>query len=192
MFPGPSGFSGLAADGSDRRGESRGSDAPGGAGAGAPDPDPQSAATAVDEQTLQKRTRKKGGKRERRRQSGVEQALQRGEELWPTVALARAGYTRYPDAATEEYVTHRSAPPPARSEDAPPVSGAASSSASGAASSSVAPPPPRVPPTPPRPHRGWFQQVHRDSRQALGGCGEVRDEGLGAGADEVTTAQLRR
>ena len=127
MFSGPSGFTGLVADGNDRGGESSGSELPPGSGAGAPDPDPESATTAADNKVLHNRTKKRGGKRERRRIAGIERAIARGEELVPTQALGRHGYTHFPDAADEEYVTHRPTPSPVRGGDAPPVGGAASS-----------------------------------------------------------------
>ena len=127
MFGGPSGRVEPAADGGDRGGESSGSDIPPGGGAGAPAPDPESAAAAADNKVLHNRTKKRGGKRERRRIAGIERAIARGEELVPTQALGRHGYTHFPDAADEEYVTYRPTPPPVRGGDAPPAGGAASS-----------------------------------------------------------------
>ena len=67
MFSGPSGYAGYAADGGDRGGEPSGSGAPPGRGAAAPTPAPESAAEdAPDSQVLHNRTKKRGGKRERR------------------------------------------------------------------------------------------------------------------------------
>ena len=107
MFGGPSGPAGQAADEGGRGAESSGSDPPPGRGTAVPALAPQSAAEAAeqDNRTLHNRTKRRGGKRERRRIEGSERALGRGEELIPSQSLGRHGYTHFPDAADEEYVT---------------------------------------------------------------------------------------
>ena len=104
--------------------------------------------------------KKRGGKRERRRERGVNRAIDADEEITPSVCLARLGYTERPDSDEEQ--VHEP-----------------SSSSTAAAASSSGPAPPRLPPKsglgpPPR----WVEEDpsrRTRPRTQLDSAAEVRE-----------------